>query len=176
MISGVERRNNKKSRKYMPKQDVIYFGLAGIPKNFVPELKVRYNKGKLFLGKVTRSEEVATFIRKIYGDGEIELQEAFVILYLNTANEIIGYYKHTKGAIAATIVDTRIVFSVALQCLATRIILSHNHPSGNIQPSEADLHLTNKLEQAGELLEIRVLDHVIITKNNYYSFADHGKI
>lgn len=166
----------KKARTYKQDKEILYFGLAGIPKNFVPEIKVRYNKGKVFLGKVTRSEEVATFIRKTYGDGEIELQEAFVILYLNTANEIIGYYKHTKGAIAATIVDTRIVFSVALQCLATSMILSHNHPSGNIQPSEADIRLTNKLEQAGELLEIRVLDHVIVTKNNYYSFADHGKL
>lgn len=166
----------KNFTKYPQNQDVIYLGLAGIPKDFIPELKVRYNKGKLFLGKVTQASEVANFIRKIYGAGEIELQEAFVILYLNTANEIIGYYKHTKGAISATIVDTRIVFSVALKCLATKIILSHNHPSGNIQPSDADIKLTDKLEQAGNLLEIQILDHVIVTRNNYYSFADHGKI
>jgi DNA repair protein RadC len=167
---------NRKNKVYKQTPDVLYLGLAGMIDNYIPELKVSYNRGQQFLGKVSKADEVADFIKKTYGKGQIELQEAFVVLYLNTANEIIGYYKHSKGAINATLVDSRIIFSVALNCLAVSIILSHNHPSGNIKPSSADIALTDKLQKAGEVLEIKVLDHVIVTKNDYYSFVDHGKL
>lgn len=104
----------------------------------------------------------------------LEFQEEFKILILNRANEVMGIYNVSKGGIAGTVVDAKIVFSVALKCLACSIILAHNHPSGNRQPSQQDLDLTSKLKKAGEVLDIQVLDHVILTKEGYYSFADEG--
>lgn len=163
-------------KPYKIQNDIIYSGLGGVPKDFIPEIKVYYNRGKLFLGKVSKSNDVADFIRKIYEKGSIQVQEAFIVLYLNQQNEIIGYYKHSKGAISATIADQRIIFAAALTSLSTSIILAHNHPSGNTQPSEVDIKLTLKIQQTGKLLDINVLDHLIVTKSNYYSFADHGLI
>ena len=163
-----------KPKPYKIQKEVIYSGLGGIPKDFIPEIKVRYNRGKMFLGKVKNSDDVASFIRKTYGQGKIQLQEAFIILYINQQNEIIGYYKHSVGTINATLADVRIIFAVALASLSIGIILAHNHPSGNTKPSEGDIELTEKMSEAGKLLNIKVLDHVIITKNSYYSFADNG--
>lgn len=163
-------------KQYTQKKDVFYFGLGSIAKDFVPELKVRYNRGKLFLGKVSCSEDVANFIKKRYGVGQIELQEACIVLFLNHANEIIGYYKHTLGSINEAMADIRIIFSVALNCLATSIIISHNHTSRTLKPSVADIEITEQIEKAGTIMQIKLLDHIIVTKTGYYSFADHGKI
>ena len=124
----MKRLKQYKSKNYKPQADILYFGLGGLPANFIPEIKVNYNRGKLFLGKVSKSDHVAEFIRNVYQAGTIQLQEYFIVLYLNQQNEIIGYYKHSVGAINATIVDQRIVFAVALKSLATSIILAHNHP------------------------------------------------
>lgn len=164
------------SKTYKPKTDLLYFGLGAVVKNIIPELKVSYSRGKQFLGKVNSASDVADFIRTTYAKDQIELQEAVVILYLNTANEIIGYYKHSVGVINATLVDVRIVFSVALRCLATSMIVSHNHPSGSLKPSKMDIELTEDLAKAASTLQIQLLDHVIVTKYDYYSFADHNKL
>ncbi len=161
-----------KSKPYKLKNDIVYSGLGNIPTGFIPEIKVRYNRGKKFLGKVTKSTDVADFVRKIFGRGQIQLQEVFIVLYLNHQNEIIGYYKHSVGTINSAIIDVRLVFATALASLATSMVLAHNHPSGSLKPSEADLKITDKIIDAGKLLDIKVLDHVILTKSSYYSFAD----
>ena len=82
----------------------------------------------------------------------------------------------SQGGIAGTVVDLKLLFSVALKCVASGIIIFHNHPSGTTIPSTSDIKLTNKIKQAGEMLDIKLLDHIILTKKGYYSFADEGKI
>jgi DNA repair protein RadC len=167
-----------KVKKYKKgKEEVVSGqGLGRIPKDFIPEVKVRYTRGKQFLGTIKESGDVADFIRKTYGQGKVQLQEAFIVLFLNNSLEIIGYYKHSIGGITQTLVDVRIIFAVALKSLATGIILAHNHPSGSLKPSDADLQMTKKFEAAGEILQVKVYDHVIITKDQYTSFSDIGLI
>lgn len=102
------------------------------------------------------------------------MQEQFIVLYLNQANEIIGYYKHSKGAINATVADIRIILATALKSLAVSMVIAHNHPSGNLKPSRADEQLTAKIKESAAMMEVRLLDHVIVTRDSYYSFADDG--
>ncbi len=102
--------------------------------------------------------------------------EEFWVLMLNRQNEIIELKQISSGGVAGTVVDPKVIFKSALQFLASGIILSHNHPSGNLKPSKADIAITNKLKSAGESLEINVLDHLIISEQGYYSFADEGII
>jgi DNA repair protein RadC len=117
-------------------------------------------------------------IKEIYSNtqSEIELKEYFFMILLNRANKVIGYYKLSEGGISGTVVDLRLAFGTALKGLASGIIITHNHPSGNLSPSEEDKRLTKKFVEAGKLLDIAVLDHLIVTNNGYYSFADEGII
>lgn len=102
--------------------------------------------------------------------------EEFWILLLNQANRMIGREKISSGGLAITSVDSRVVFKKALESNATSIVLCHNHPSGNLRPSQADLDLTQRMRKAGEQLEILVQDHLIVSEAGYYSFADEGII
>jgi DNA repair protein RadC len=102
--------------------------------------------------------------------------EEFWILLLNQANRMIGREKISAGGLAITSVDSRVVFKKALECNATSIVLCHNHPSGNLRPSQSDLDLTQRMRKAGEQLEILVQDHLIVSEAGYYSFADEGII
>jgi DNA repair protein RadC len=121
--------------------------------------------------KITGSRSVFEVMQPILG----ELQhEEFWILYLNNANKIKLKFQMSKGGITGTLVDSRLVFKRALEISATGIILSHNHPSGSIKPSSSDISLTKKIKKGGELLDINVLDHVIITEKDYFSFADNN--
>jgi len=100
--------------------------------------------------------------------------EEFWILLLNRSNRIIGREKISSGGISGTVVDAKMIFRSALERVASSIMLFHNHPSGSLKPSQADLSLTRKLKQAGEVLDTQVLDHLIISERGYYSFADEG--
>jgi len=105
--------------------------------------------------------------------------EEFKILLLNRANRVIGCYEVSSGGTCGTVADPKVIFAVALKCCATSIILAHNHPSGNLKPSQADILLSQKLKAGGRLLEIEVLDHIILSPEinsdkPYYSFADEG--
>jgi DNA repair protein RadC len=124
--------------------------------------------------QITSSKESSDFIRQFYGD-DIEIFESCFILLLNN-NTTIGYAKISQGGISSTIVDVRIVAKYAIDSLATGVILCHNHPSGSIAPSHQDINLTEKLLQGLRILDIRLLDHVILTKDSYYSFSDNGRI
>jgi DNA repair protein RadC len=103
---------------------------------------------------------------------KLQMQEEAKILLLNRNNNVLGIYSLAKGGLTSCVVDVRIILSIALKTLATGIILVHNHPSGNLKPSQADLDITKKLKQSCDLLDISFLDHLIITKDNYFSFDD----
>jgi len=167
----------RKSKAYPLRKETIVFGLGLIPKEGVPEIKIRFNRSrKVFLGKITDSKDAADFLRKVYSRGSIELQESFIVLYLNRANEILGYYKHAIGGIAGVAVDRRLIYATALASASVGIILSHNHPTGSLKASPADIATTKQIKDAGDILDIRLLDHLIITKTSYFSFADNGMI
>jgi DNA repair protein RadC len=125
--------------------------------------------------KITTSESAEKFIRQFYGD-DLEIFESFFILLLNRANETIGYAKISQGGIVGTVVDKKILLKYVVESLATGIILAHNHPSGNTNPSQADLNITKDLQQLCNLVDSEVLDHVILTADSFYSFADNGKL
>ena len=131
----------------------------------------RRTEDALELVKITSSSTVFELLQPIIGELP---HEEFWILYLNNANKIIEKVQISKGGITGTLVDVRITLKKALELGATSLILAHNHPSGNLNPSEADKQLTNKLNIAGESLDIKVLDHLIVTEKSYFSFADEG--
>ena len=110
-----------------------------------------------------------------WDEGTINLFEEFYILLLDRSNRVMGRYLVSQGGIAGTVVDAKIVFAAALKGRASSIILAHNHPSGNLRASQADIDLTKKLIKGGEVLDICVLDHLILSpEGGYYSFADEG--
>lgn len=150
--------------------------LGSVDEIKIPEIKVSYDTSlvKKFSGKISKSNEVASLIRDVFNTGEIELQEQFIVLYLDQAYQIIGYYKHSKGLINATVADIRIILGAALKCACVAMIVAHNHPSGNVTASEADKQLTQKLKESAELMSIKLLDHIIVTKDSFYSFADNA--
>ena len=125
------------------------------------------------LYKISSSKSVYELMQPILGDLH---HEEFWVLYLNNSNKILSKMQLSKGGITGTLVDSRLVFQKALELKATSIILSHNHPSGSLTPSNADRQLTQKIKMAGAALDIKVLDHLIITQNNYFSFADNNEL
>lgn len=136
------------------------------------ELANRIKKSEVQdLKKITCSSDVFQIMQPIIGDLP---HEEFWVLCLNNSNKVIYQFQLSKGGLTSTIVDIRMLFKTALEHLATAIILLHNHPSGQLKPSSSDQQVTKKIAQAGEHLEIKLLDHVIITKESYYSFADEG--
>jgi DNA repair protein RadC len=142
----------------------------------IPEIKLHYSKpcSIQFTGKITTSEISAKLLREIIGKENIQIQEHFIVLFLNRANRVIGFYKHSKGGISSTIVDAKLILSVALKSLASHIIISHNHPSGTLTPSQPDIHQTQTIQKAAKLFDIVLFDHIIITQESYYSFNDDG--
>jgi len=123
------------------------------------------------LQKITSSKIIFDIMQPIIGE---LMYEEFWIVYLNNSNKIIAKSQLSKGGITGTVVDVRLVFKTALELGAVGIILVHNHPSGTIQPSEADKQITQKLKSGGEYLDIRILDHIIVTETQYFSFSDAG--
>ena len=124
--------------------------------------------------KISSSKQSYDILMACWSSSTIELQEEFKVLLLNRANQVLGIYPLSKGGVSATVVDAKLVFSVALKCNASSIIIAHNHPSGNLNPSEVDKNLTQKLKRAGQYLDITLLDHLIVTKDSFYSFSDNG--
>ena len=102
--------------------------------------------------------------------------EEFHVVYLNRANKIIKFEKISQGGISGTVTDVRIIMKNAITCLASGMIVCHNHPSGNLNPSDSDTKITLKIKEAGNLLDVQLLDHIIISDKDYYSFADNGLI
>lgn len=124
--------------------------------------------------QIKSSIDSYSILKEIWDDNKIDMQEQFKVLLLNRANRVIGVYEASSGGITGTIADSRLILAIAIKSLAVSIILSHNHPSGNLKPSAADQDLTAKLKSACQYLDIKILDHVIVTSEGYYSFADEG--
>ena len=112
---------------------------------------------------------------RVWSDKLQHVEETYILL-LNRANKALGYSKISLGGISGTVVDTKIVFQTALKANASSVILCHNHPSGNLKPSEADIKITKVIKDAGKIMDIPLVDHIIITDEGFYSFADEGML
>lgn len=124
--------------------------------------------------KITSSKSAYAILMDCWDPDKIEFIEQFKVLLLNQSNKVLGVYQASSGGIAGTVVDIRLLFASALKANAVGIIISHNHPSGKTVPSEADKAITRKIKTAGELLDIKLLDHLIVTEQKCYSFVDEG--
>ncbi len=132
--------------------------------------QVRYSERP----QIKTSDAAYRLLYQSWNKKKIELQEEFKVLLLNRSNHVLGLYELSTGGVTSTIADPRLIFAAAIKANACAIILAHNHPSGQLSSSKADEHLTHKMQQAGSLLDIRVLDHIVVTNDGYYSFADEG--
>ncbi|MFK7000745.1 JAB domain-containing protein [Flavobacterium oreochromis] len=142
--------------------------------NVIEEIQVSYNTNCRVKTKIENSNSVYELLLSQWNLNLIELQEEFKVLLLNRANDIIGIHNLSKGGNGGTIVDLKILFAVALKCNACSIIIAHNHPSGTLKASDKDIEVTKSIKKVGELMDICLLDHIIITKFGYYSFVDEG--
>ncbi len=124
--------------------------------------------------KIMASRDCYQILLDSWDLSRLELVEQFKVLFTNRANRVLGIFELSTGGITGTVADPKLIFVAALKAGATGIILSHNHPSGNLHPSQADIDLTRKIKEGGKWLEIQLLDHIIITSESYYSFADEG--
>jgi DNA repair protein RadC len=128
--------------------------------------------------KIEDSKKVYSVLKTVYDYNTIEHKESFYAMYLNRANKLLAVILISEGGTSACLVDVKIIFQAALRVNASAIILSHNHPSGQLQPSNADIQITNNVKEAAKLLDMQVIEHIIVTPEDdkYYSFADNGQI
>jgi len=162
-------KSNKKTTRPEPIKQVGQFYVSEI------ELKYKTNFNPESSPRIGVSKDAYKVFLQMWGDN-ILLVEEFNILLLNRANYVIGFCNVSKGGIAGTVVDAKMIFSAAILAGASSIILAHNHPSGGLRPSQADYDITEKLRKGGKLLDILILDHLILTPYGYYSFSDESKL
>lgn len=146
-------------------------------KDKVNEIQISYKERvpAPFWKKISSSQDASELLFEHWNKNTIELQESFKVVLLNNSNKVKGIYELSKGGITGTMIDLRILFAVVLKTVSVGIILTHNHPSGKLQPSEADKRITEKIKKAAKLFDVNVLDHLIIAPNGeYYSFADNS--
>ncbi|MFV0207941.1 JAB domain-containing protein [Empedobacter falsenii] len=124
--------------------------------------------------KVMGSSEVYQVLKANWDLDTIELQEEFKILLLNQGNQVLGIKSMFKGGINTCSIDVRLIMGMVLKANASALVITHNHPSGNLNASESDKRITSKIKECCELFDIRLLDHIIMAKNSYLSFADEG--
>ena len=140
----------------------------------VAEIQLSYksNVSPSLRPKISGSKDAYEVLKKSWDDSKIELIEQFKAMFTNRANKVLGLLEVSTGGITGTVADPRLIFVAALKAGSTGIILCHNHPSGNLAPSQADIELTRKIKEGGKLLEIQLLDHIVISSEGYFSFAD----
>lgn len=141
------------------------------------EISINYKPFTLLsiLPIIINSKDVEAHFRGVWSDKMQYIEETYVLL-LNRANKPLGFSKISIGGTTGTVVDVKVVFQTALKANANSIILCHNHPSGNLKPSDADIKITKAIKEAGKLMDIPLADHIIITQEGYYSFADEGML
>ena len=144
--------------------------------NNVAEIEVVYKPAISDKPIISSSLDAYNVLVNFFPSETLCLQERFVAMYLNRSNRVNGVYHMSTGGITGTVVDIRLLLSVALKTAATGIILAHNHPSGNLKPSETDKELTNKIKKASEYMDIKLLDHLIISFGAYLSFSEQGHL
>ena len=140
----------------------------------VSEIKISYMNEVDEKIKVLGSSEVYQVLKANWDLDIIELQEEFKILLLNQGNQVLGIKSMFKGGINTCSIDVRLIMGMALKANASALVITHNHPSGNLNASESDKRITSKIKECCELFDIRLLDHIIMAKNSYLSFADEG--
>ncbi|RCR68335.1 JAB domain-containing protein [Larkinella punicea] len=142
----------------------------------VNEVEIVYKNPIPYLERIQVTSSVTAYdiLRHAWDENRLELVEQFKILLLDQQNNCLAISDIATGGMTACLADPKVIFATALKSKACAIILAHNHPSGNLQPSEADKTLTRKIKEGGKLLDITVLDHLIITSHAYRSFADEG--
>ncbi len=146
--------------------------------NMVSEVELVY-KSKVKASdrpQLKRASDVADFLRQNWDQNRIELLEQFKVVLLNKNQRVLGIYEASTGGVTSTVADPKLIFMAALKMNASNLIIAHNHPSGNLHPSEADKRLTQKIKQAAEFLDMRLIDHIIISTEGYFSFADEGQL
>lgn len=143
----------------------------------VAEVKLTYKTKQSIstLPKIENSRDIRDVLSRMWSE-DMDFVESFNLLLLNRGLRVLGFFHLSKGGTASTIVDVRLVFSAAILANATSIVLAHNHPSGNVFPSKPDIDLTKKIVEGSKLLDIQVLDHIIMSSEDYYSFADEGML
>lgn len=144
--------------------------------NKISEIELHYKYQSTQKVKVTDSLSAYQILKDSWNPDTIELQEEFKVLLLDRDNKVLGIYNLSRGGIAGTVVDIRLLMVVALKTKANAIILAHNHPSGNLKPSHQDRELTKKIRSASKFLDIELIDHIILANDGYYSFCDKGDI
>lgn len=149
---------------------ISLFQVAEISVSYKPKFKASERP------KVNSSKMVYDILLDNWNKDILELQEQFKVILLNRANKVLGIYEASTGGMSGTLADPKLIFSTALKACATAIIVAHNHPSGNLKPSQEDIGLTKKLIAGGKILDINVLDHIIVTAEGYFSFGDEGLI
>lgn len=145
----------------------------------VNEIKVSYKErvAVQYMPRICNASDAAELLFKHWDKDSIGFQESFKVLLLNNSNRLKSVYEISKGSITGTLVDIRVLFATVLKSLTVAIVLAHNHPSGNLSASGSDIELTAKIKKAADFLDIKVLDHVIISPDGgYYSMADNGLI
>ena len=147
-----------------------YFNVSEIQVQFLPDFKPSERPS------ISKSSDAYKIFIAHWDAGLMQFLEEFKVLLLNNANRILGIVDISVGSKDAVMVDMRVIFSIALKASACKIILAHNHPSGKLEPSNADKAITTKAKEAGKVLDIEVCDHLIITPGGYYSFADNGEL
>jgi DNA repair protein RadC len=144
--------------------------------NIVNEIKLSYSRKGNSERSISSSADAADVFRAHFDAEEMDYRESFFALYLDQANKVLGIKKISECGISSTLVDVRIIMQAALLCNAAGMIVSHNHPSGNLKPSSADIKMTAEIKEAAKILKLSLLDHVILTSESHFSFADDGII
>lgn len=147
---------------------------------FIPEISVKVSLDKELktrdLIKLKSSKDTANAFRTIFDPNTFHWREELFLLCLNNDLRILGFYKLSSGGMSATCADVRIIFTVALKLGSSRIAIAHNHPSGSLRPSAADIELTKRVYEAAKIIDIQLIDHIILSDDAYYSFADEGDL
>ena len=142
----------------------------------VGEVKLSYKPKNISKYNVTCSEDAYKYLLSTYKKGTICYKEYFKVLFLNQANQVLGYTLISGGGLTETTADVRLIFQAALLTNSVALILAHNHPSGNLKPSPEDIRLTKQVREASNFMRIKILDHIILSDTEYYSFADEGML
>lgn len=146
------------------------FKVAEVEISYKPDYKVSERP------QISRSDDAYQILIQQWNMNRIDLLEEFKILLVNRRYRVLGVVDISQGGLSGTVADPKVIFAAALKSCASGIILAHNHPSGELDPSREDIALTNKIKAGAELLDLKVLDHLIISKEGFYSFADEGQM
>ena len=162
---------------YQPQKEIIVgkIGNLSLVKSLAPEVKLRILRGKkVNTIKIKSAKDSIDILRKYITPAKVQTQEFMVAMYLNNNNNVLAVYQFGMGGFTGTVMDIRLLMAAALKLGATSIILCHNHPSGNLTPSQADKDITREVVKVANIHHIKLLDHIILTKESYFSFAEQG--